>query len=93
MEWSYDRQIPIDTSIFLDADVVKTIVDLKFNPGEGVAHLSSTSKGLSIMSCQGGTTGEIKRIREREEALTATEKNAPTRRASSPSKRADASPC
>ncbi len=93
MEWSYDRRIPIDTSIFLDANVVKAIVELKFNPGEGVAHLSSASKGLSIMSCQGRTTGEIKQIREREEALTATEKNSPARRASSPSKGDDASPC
>jgi hypothetical protein len=74
MEWSYDRRIPINTSIFLDADVVKAIVELKFNPGEGVAHLSSALKGLSIMSCQGRTTGEIKRIREHEEALTAMEK-------------------
>ncbi len=74
MEWSYDRQIPIDTSIFLDANVVKAIVELKFNPGKGVAHLSSALKGLSIMSCQGRTTGEIEQIREREEALTAMEK-------------------
>jgi hypothetical protein len=54
--------------------VVKAIVDLKFNPGEGVAHLNSAGKGLSILSCQGRTIGEIKRLKEREEALTATEK-------------------
>jgi hypothetical protein len=48
-------------------------VDLKFNPGEGVAHLNSAAKGLSILSCRGHTTGEIERLKEREEALTATE--------------------
>jgi hypothetical protein len=74
MEWGYDRRIPIDTGVFLDVEVVKAIVDLKFNPGEGVAHLSSAAKGLSILSCRGRTTGEIERLKEREEALTATEK-------------------
>ena len=73
-DWGYDRRIPIDTGVFLDVDVVKSIVDLKFNPGDGVAHLNSAAKGLSILSCRSRTTGEIKRLREREEALTATEK-------------------
>jgi hypothetical protein len=74
MEWGIDCQIPIDTGVFLDSNVVKAIVDLKFNPGEGVAHLNSAAKGLSILSCRARTTGEIERIKEREEALTATEK-------------------
>lgn len=73
-DWSYQRRIPIDTGVFLDVDVVKAIVDLKFNPGEGVAHLTSAAKGLSILACRGRTTGEIERQKEREEALTATEK-------------------
>ena len=73
MEWGYDCQIPIDTGVFLDVEVVKAIVDLKFNPGEGVAHLNLAGKGLSILSCWGRTTGEIERLKEREEALMATE--------------------
>jgi hypothetical protein len=73
-DWAYDRRIQIDTGVFLDVDVVKAIVDLKFNPGEGVAHLTSAAKGLSILTCRARTTGEIKRLKEREEALTATEK-------------------
>ena len=73
-DWGYDRRIPIDTGVFLDVDVVKSIVELKFNPGDGVAHLNSAAKGLSILSCRGRTTGEIERLKEREEALTATEK-------------------
>jgi hypothetical protein len=74
MEWGYDRQISIDTGVFLDVEVVKAILDLKFNPGEGVTHLNLAAKGLSILSCQGRTTREIERLKEREEALTATEK-------------------
>jgi hypothetical protein len=53
MEWGYDRRILIDTGVFLDIEVVKAIVDLKFNPGEGVAHLNLAAKGLSILSCRG----------------------------------------
>jgi hypothetical protein len=48
-------------------------MELKFNPGEGVAHLSSASKGLSIMLCCGRTSAETECIREWEEALLATE--------------------
>jgi hypothetical protein len=73
-DWAYDRRIQIDTGVFLDVDLVKAIVDLKFNPGEGVAHLNSAAKGLSILACRARTTGEIERLKEREEALTATEK-------------------
>ena len=61
-DWGYDRRIPIDTGVFLDVDVVKSIVELKFNPGDGVAHLNSAAKGLSILSCRGRTTGEIERL-------------------------------
>ena len=74
MDWSYQRRIPIDTGVFLDVDLVKAVVELKFNPGEGVAHLNSAAKGLSILACRGRTSGEIERQKEREEALTATEK-------------------
>ncbi len=56
-DWAYNRHIQIDTGVFLDVDVVKAIVDLKFNPGEGVAHLNSAAKGLSILACRARTTG------------------------------------
>jgi hypothetical protein len=74
MEWGYDCQIPIDTGVFLNVDMEKAIVDLKFNPGEGVAHLNLAAKGLSILSCRGRTTREIEHLKERKEALTATKK-------------------
>ncbi len=37
-----------------------------------MAHLSSADKGLSIMACRARTSVETERIREREEALSAT---------------------
>jgi len=60
-DWAYDCRITIDTGVFLDVETVKAIVDLKFNPGEGVAHLNSAAKGLSILACRARTTGEIER--------------------------------
>jgi hypothetical protein len=72
-QWPYDCWIPINTSIYLEGDTIKAIVDLKFNPGEGVAHILSASKGLSIMSCRGCTSAKTKCICKREEAIAATE--------------------
>ena len=48
-------------------------MELKFNPGEGVAHLSSADKGISIMVCQSHTSAKTEQIQECEEALLATE--------------------
>ena len=51
-QWAYDRRIQIDQSIYLEQETVKAIVELRFNPGEGVAHLASASKGLTILACR-----------------------------------------
>jgi hypothetical protein len=72
-QWSYAHSIPIDTSIYLEGKMIKAIVKLKCNPGEGVAHILSVSKGLSIMSHQGCTSAKTKRIHEQEEAIAAME--------------------
>jgi hypothetical protein len=73
-QWSYDRQIPIDTSIYLEQEKIKATVKLHFNPGKGVAHLALASKGLSILACCARTTAETERVHEQEQALSATEK-------------------
>ncbi len=48
-------------------------MELKFNPREGVTHLSLADKGLTIMACRGHRSAETERICKREEALSATE--------------------
>jgi hypothetical protein len=73
-QWSYDRQIPIDTSIYLEQEMIKAIVKLCFNPGQRVAHLMLASKGLSILACRACTTAETKRVRKQEQVLSAMEK-------------------
>jgi hypothetical protein len=72
-QWSYDRRITIDTSVYLEQEMIKAIVELRFNPGEGVAHIASASKGLSILACRARTSTETECIREQEHAVSATE--------------------
>ncbi len=72
-QWVYDRRIQIDQSIYLEQETIKAIVELRFNPGEGVAHLASASKGLTILACRARTTAETKKVCEQEHALSATE--------------------
>jgi hypothetical protein len=72
-QWSFDRRIAINTSAYLEQETIKTIVELRFNPGEGVAHIASASKRLSILACCSRTSTETKRIQEQEQAVLATE--------------------
>jgi hypothetical protein len=71
--WAHDRHIPIDTSMYLEGTTIKAIIELKFILGEGVAHISSADKGLTIMACRGRNSAKKEQIREHEEALSATE--------------------
>jgi hypothetical protein len=71
--WAHDCHIPINTNVYMEGTTIKAIMELKFNPGEGVAHLRSADKDLTIMACWGCTSAAMERIREQEEALSATE--------------------
>jgi hypothetical protein len=67
------KHIPIDSSMYLEETTIKAIMELKFNPAKGVAHLSLADKGLPIMACRGCTSSKMEQIREHEKALLATE--------------------
>ncbi len=73
-QWVYNCRIQINTSIYLKQDTIKAIIELRFNPGEGVAHLASASKGLSILACWARTMQDTERVRKQEQALSATKK-------------------
>ncbi len=72
-QWAYGCRIQINQSIYLEQETVKAIVELRFNPGKGVAHLASASKGLTILACRARITTESEQVREQEHALSATE--------------------
>jgi hypothetical protein len=63
----------VDNGIYLEQDAMKSILDLHFNPGEGVAHLQLVAKGLSILCCQAQVSHEMEEIKERELTLNAME--------------------
>ena len=48
--------------MYLKGTTIKAIMELKLNPGEGVAHLSLADKGLSIMVCWGCTSAKTEQI-------------------------------
>jgi hypothetical protein len=52
---------------------MKSILDLRFNSGEGVAHLQLAAKGLSILCCWAWGSHKMEEIKERELALDAME--------------------
>ena len=64
IHWAHDPHIPIDSSLYLEGITTKVIMGLKFNAGEGVAHL---------LACLGHTSAKTERICERKEALSAAE--------------------
>jgi hypothetical protein len=70
---AHDHHIPINTTVYIEGTTIKAIMELEFNPGEGVTHLSLANKGLRIMACRGCTSAETEQIRKWEEALSATE--------------------
>ncbi len=70
--WAHERHVPVDSSVYLESMTSKAIMELKFNPGEGVAHLSLADKGLSIMACRSWTSAE-EQLQEGKEALSTTE--------------------
>ena len=72
-QWAFDWRININRSVYLEQETIKAIVELRFNPGNGVAHLVSAGKGLSTLACRARSTSETERIHEHKRALTATE--------------------
>jgi hypothetical protein len=70
---AYNCRIKIDKSIYLKQDTIKAIVDLKLNPGKGVAHLLSALKGISILMCRACISAETECIWGLKHAMVAME--------------------
>jgi hypothetical protein len=72
-DYAYNHRILIDGGIYLEQDTMKAILELHFNPGEGIAYVQSAAKGLSLLCCRSRSNNETEEIKERELALNATE--------------------
>ena len=72
-DYAYNHWIVIDGGVYIEQDTMKSILDLRFNPGEGIAYVQSAAKGLSLLCCCSRSNNETKEIKERELALNAME--------------------
>ena len=72
-DYAYNRWIEINGGIYIEQDTMKSILELRFNPGEGIAYVQSAAKGLSLLCCRSRSNNETEEIKERELALNATE--------------------
>ncbi len=55
-QWTHNFHTNINTSIDLEQETIKAIFELRFNLGEGAAHLASATKGLYILACHTRTS-------------------------------------
>ena len=49
--WAQNQGVEIDQGIYFEQKSVQDIVNLQFNPGQGVAHFKSAERGLSLLIC------------------------------------------
>ena len=67
-QWARAHGIKLDCGIFFEQKSIDDIVNLRFNPGQGVAQFCSAERGLSLLICRTRTPEEIERVREHEAA-------------------------
>lgn len=72
-QWARTHGVELDRGIYFEQKTIEDIVNLRFNPGQGVAQFKSAEKGLSLLICRSRTPEEIERVREREEAEQLTQ--------------------
>ena len=72
-QWARTHGVELDRGIYFEQKTIEDIVNLRFNPGQGVAQFKSAEKGLSLLICRARTPEEIERVREREQAEQLTQ--------------------
>ena len=72
-QWARSQGVEIDRGVFFEQKSIEDIVNLRFNPGQGVAQFKSAERGLSLLICRTRTPEEIERVRDREAAEQLTQ--------------------
>ena len=72
-QWARTQGVEIDRGVFFEQKTIEDIVNLRFNPGQGVAQFKSAERGLSLLICRTRTPEEIERVRDREAAEQLTQ--------------------
>ena len=72
-QWARTHGVELDRGIYFEQKTIEDIINLRFNPGQGVAQFKSAEKGLSLLVCRSRTPEEIERVREKEQAEQLTQ--------------------
>ena len=70
-EWGHNYRTEID-NIFFKQKTIEDIINLRFNPGEGIAQYRTCEQGISILVCRPRGITETERLRDVEHATEAT---------------------
>jgi hypothetical protein len=70
-EWSHNYRTEIDT-IFFEQKTLEDIINLRFNPGEGIAQYRMAERGIMILVCRLRGIEETEQLRNHEHATEAT---------------------
>ena len=70
-EWGHNYRTEID-NIFFEQKTIEDIINLRFNPGEGIAQYRTCERGISILVCRPRGIAETERLRDVEHATEAT---------------------
>ncbi len=65
-KWARANGVEIDRGVYFEQKSVEDIVNLRFNPGQGVTQFKSAERGLSLLICCTRTPEEIEQVRDRE---------------------------
>ncbi len=70
-EGSHNYRTEINT-IFFEQKTLEDIINLQFNPGEGIAQYRMAERGITILVCRPRGIEETERLRDHEHATEAT---------------------
>jgi hypothetical protein len=70
-EWAYNHCIKIDT-IFVEQKTIEDVINLQFNPSNGIATYRLAKHGISILICYPRGIAETKQIHNQEHAAKVT---------------------
>jgi hypothetical protein len=62
-DYAYNFRILIDGGIYLEQDTMKAILELRFNPSEGIVYVQSAAKGLSLFAAAPKPTVKPRRLK------------------------------
>jgi hypothetical protein len=77
-DWSHNYRTKIDT-IFFKQKTLEDIINLWFNPGEGIVQYRTAQRGITMLVCCPRGIEETERLRDHEHVTEAT-KSTPTLR-------------